>query len=487
MRILASIVFACLALVAACGANNPACPDGVCPGIDAPVDVAVACMLPQMPCDQNSTTPFCVDGSCVGCQSATDCATLGDDRMLCLKNPPGAMYGECVECNENGMQAPDVGSATDECQTPGLQVCDATSHTCRTCALDAECTSGICAGGTCIAAADIAYVAPAPAGTNNTMCTSTMKCLTVQAGVDTGRSFVLVAPGTYVEADDVDLNNRNTTIRATGATISGMAANREAVHVHGSSQVVIEGGTFDGMRHANQPVISHDGASSTLTLVGVTVTNSAVQGIVSSTRLTVRNSTVTDNDGIGIDVTAVAQPFELTRSTISHNDGGGVRFSSATAIVMNNFIIKNCSGNQCTPFNIVALTTPGSSRIEFNTIANNLADTSSNGGGVTCAAGTTVIRNSILFSNPGLNQAFGCTVRFSTIQGATPDVANGIINDAPNFVATGSDNFHLMPGSAGLGKADPNADLTGPGAVDFDGQPRPQGGAPADLGADEIP
>ena len=71
---------------------------------------------------------------------------------------------------------------------------------------------------------------------------------------------VKVAPGTYNEADEVDLNSRNTTIRATGATISQAMANREVVHVHGTSQVVIEGGTFDGTGDGNNPVIAHDGA-----------------------------------------------------------------------------------------------------------------------------------------------------------------------------------------------------------------------------------
>jgi hypothetical protein len=477
------LAFAALA-AAGCSKENPNFCDGL--GCDArEIDAPFACSA-SMPCEQTSAAPFCVEGTCVGCMSATDCATLGDDRVLCLKTPP-ATRGECVACDELDEQAPDVGSATDECQTVGMQVCDGTSHTCRACTADPECTSGICDSGTCVDAGNIAYVATD--GTSTTLCTAAMKCSTLQQGVDTGRAFVLAGPGTYAAATTLDINNRNVTIRAAGATFGQTGANREVVHVHGSSQAVIEGGTFDGTGDGNNAVIIHDGGASTLTLDGVTVQGSAGPGVVTTSRLTVRRSTITTNTGIGITVDALTQNFEMTGSTIIHNNGGGVRVNSLTATIMNNFFIKNCSANSCIPLNLPALTNPTSSRIEFNTIAGNIADNSSSAGSASCGSPTTVLRNSIFFSNNGnAMQVVSCTVRFSILQGATPDIPNGIITDAPSFISTIGDNFHLMPASAGTGKADPNAVLTGPGAVDFDGQSRPQPAATAaDLGADEIP
>jgi hypothetical protein len=98
-----------------------------------------------------------------------------------------------------------------------------------------------------------------------------------------------------------------------------------------------------------------------------------------------------------------------------------------------------------------------------------------------------VIKNSIVHGNNGARELFGCTVRYSTVEGATPDVASGIINDSPVFVSTASDNYHLVPGSVLAGKADPATMLMGPTAVDIDGEARPQTGTAADLGADEIP
>ena len=486
MRTLASSFVIAAALLAGCKLldptkENPACPDGECRQIDAP---PIQCSE-AMPCDGNSDTPFCVDGTCAGCIDSAECGTLGDeDRQFCFKDPPGVPRGTCVQCGDDDRQAADIGSATDLCQQVGMQVCDGDTHTCRACGGDGECTSGVCSAEVCIAPGNIAYVAMN--GTDNPMCSLAMPCQTVRQALATNRNLIVVAPGDYIDTTTIDIDNRMVTIRATGATISQTGMNREVLKVRGTSQVTVIGGIFDGAGDGTAPVIGQTEAGSALTLDGVTVRNSQSNGITTMTgRLTVRRSTITGNALIGLEVNSAAHPFELTDSNILLNNIAGLRITAQRATVINNVIAKNGVGGTTSAFRVEALALPAMSRIEFNTIANNVPDGTTNGTGVSCGAVSTVLSNSIIYGNTGTNQHNGCAITYSDVQGGATGMGN--FDMAPGFVDTATNNFDLNTGSLAAGRANPAADLSGPAAFDHDARPRPRpAGSPADVGAYEI-
>lgn len=452
-----------------------------CPA-DAPIDTPPPmCTVPE-DCDRASATPFCnlETNRCVGCTDSPQCAGLMDGRNVCLRVPP-ATYGECVVCDEDNRQAEQVGTASDECQTVGMQVCDGGTHLCRACAADAECTSGICNAGICVAAADIAYVGPG--GTGTSPCASrTTPCPTVAIGASAGRPFVLVAPGSYTELAVTDINNRDMTIRATGAT---MTRGGQLLNVRGSSDVVVLGGIWDCGNLA-ATCVGHSGDS--LVLQGVTVRNALMDGINATAPTVIRDSTIRGHDRVGIVMNDSGSDFELVRSTVLLNGSHGVQVTARAAVIVNNFILKNGAGMTANGLRLDAIGMLGASRIEFNTIAENLANSSTTGGGVNCGATDMQIRNSIIWGNNGATEVDDCLVRFSTVEGATPDTTNGILNVAPSFIDPASDNFGLMPGSPVAGQADPNANLNLPANTDHAGDPRPMPASTrADLGADEIP
>ena len=454
--------------------------------VDQDPDAAGGACDPTMPCDSQSATPFCVDGVCVGCADSTQCGSLGDpDRLACVKDPPGIPRGVCAQCGEDDRQAGDIGGATDRCQQVGMQVCDGDTHTCRACGGDGECTSGVCSAEVCIAPGDIAYVAMN--GTDNSICSMATPCGLVSQALTTGRPFIAVAPGDYRESATIDLDNRTVAIRATGATFSQTGANREVLAIRGTSQVTVLGGTFDGAGDGTAPVIAVSAAASVLTLDGVTVRNSQNNGILATSgRLTVRRSIITSNALIGIEVASPGQPFELTDSIILLNDIAGLRITALRATVINNIIARNGLRGTIAAFRVEALTQAASSRIEFNTIANNIPDTASRGTGVACGAASTVLSNSIIYGNSGTTQHSGCSITYSDVQGGATGMGN--FDLPPGFLDIATNNFSLNTGSPATGRANPAADLTGPAAFDHDGNPRPRpAGTPADVGAYEIP
>lgn len=480
MRLTSFVLVAVLA--AACSKENPNFCDPSDPlcqidaSIDAPPVVACSTTGPDPECPDRA--PVCASGRCTGCGEDSDC--VGRPGMLACFGDTGM----CVACNEVDSQAADVGGVGDDCQAAGMHVCDSATHTCRACEANSECTSGVCDGGSCITEGEIIYVATT--GSDNPDCSSATPCSLLSLSIDevnATRRFIVIAPGTYTDTTDADFNNKNATIIATGATLKRNGTG-PVLNVRGTSIIRVLGGVVDAAGNGNDGISTASGTQ--LTLEGTTVKGAASHGIGGAGRLTIHDARIESNGSFGI-LSTFNGAFELTGSTLIRNGNGGLSLQAASAVIMNNNFVKNGAAGSLPALQITSLTSPNTSRIEFNTIAGNIADGTSLAAAASCSSTTIVLRNSILYFNNGLAQVVGCTVRWSTMQGAVPDAANGVINDAPSFVNTGMDNFHLMPGSVVAGKADPAADLTGPAAIDIDHQPRPAGGAAADLGSDEIP
>ena len=189
----------------------------------------------------------------VCCQSAADCAEIGvDDQqrdcalgLVCTDHecsvPPDGPKAECTVDNECASPtprcAPDLQCV--ECVEaadcpPSEPTCDMTSHQCRTCVLDADCTSELCdaSTGVCVPESTILYAAPN--GTAVATCSRTERCSIERAFVvaDSTRHIVKLAPGVYPA--NLVVANKTVDVRGAGATISSTAGVTLTVNDAGS-------------------------------------------------------------------------------------------------------------------------------------------------------------------------------------------------------------------------------------------------------------
>jgi hypothetical protein len=295
------------------------------------------------------------------------------------------------------------------------------------------------------------------------MCSKAMPCKKVMAAQATNKPYVKFH-GVTDEAVTVDLAGAVTFLADPGARLT-RTSNGLLLEIRGASQVAIYDLEISGASGMNNPGISMPtGNTATLMLTRVTISNNSGGGISAS------GGTVT-----------------VTQSTISGNTGGGVSISGAQFAITNSFIVQNGG-----PLSLVGgidisqISLAGSNRLEFNTITANTGNTSINSG-INCATVVVplVFNSNIIYGNMvsgGGMQLGGSAMCSAAYSDVGPGATTGTnINADPMFVNALQGNFHLMSNSPAKDAADPNATL----AIDFDGQPRPQGPR-RDMGADEI-
>lgn len=471
-----SLCLASMALAAvACTKDNPVC-EGPC--VDAtPIDTPPPqCETPGPNIAEcPAATPVCTGDVCTVCTDDAECDGRGA-TPVCAEETTGA----CVACDDNNRQSPAVGTADDHCPTAGMQVCDAASNTCRECRADSECTSGLCntLNGEC--ANTVLHVDSDPANTpsdSNDCLSPATPCLTVAGAM---AKTVTATRYIAVHAAEVDYVGTGE-IAVTGSASVYVKGIPDPAHTDYFS-------TLD--RNGNGPILSVNGSSASLTVVGVTLSGASGTGdgdgvkCLNDARLTVLDSILSDNTHYGLSSTACT--LVVDRTIIRDNSRGG-GFVEGDFSITNSFILGNI-GTNFGGLDIADL--DPSDVFAHNTIYRNTANTGAPGG-LRCL-GTGTARHNIIYGSLGTILEYnlvGCGHDYSligtTVAPGTNNVAAGSVDEI-HFanIATLPFDLHLTAGSIAFGKGGPN-DGGGRTVRDIDGEMRPTN--MADLGADEVP
>jgi hypothetical protein len=419
-------------------------------------------------------------GAAVTCANDTDCMTKDPDHPACDRAMSG---GICVVCTASNATA-----CTNE-----APVC-AADDTCRACASDNECVSGVCLPtGACAPAGSVLHVAAN--GTGGPPCSATAPCKIDDALAQLGATlnvikledagpFTLQTPDVTVASLTIDARSH--------AIVQPKNGGRAVLSVAGGKSLTILGGIIAGATGNGGDGIKCD--TSTLDLYGTTVQDNTESAIdANNCTTTVLDATLQNNDLLGATnlvagVRSNGGSLTLARSYVTGNLGGGISISDARFAIVGNIIMKNGTDG-LSSFGGLAISNgkPGS-RLEFNSIVQNKAQPSP-AAGVQCTADPSfraqnnIIwnNNSQVINNGGVQVVPGCTHAHSDIgPGGTPGDTN--VNLTPALVSETA-NAHLTPTSQVRGMAVVTPPLDPLSATDIDGQARV---APFDLGADQY-
>jgi len=363
-------------------------------------------------------------------------------------------------CNGSGASDRDAGTCPS-C-TGTTPICG-DDQTCRACIAHGECPSSACLpSGECADQADVAYVAPAGAGT---ACTLAEPCETLNDALGTNRGIAKIATGVVDDAALTTIDGRTLTILADPGAKLAREGNGTVLDIRGASTDVsiydleITGATNSGGDNDGIKVYE-----AKLSLTRARATNCDGNGIYTlDADVTISQSTFSGNKGSGI--AFVGGKMHLERSTITGNARIGT-FMGVMGVVTitNNFMVRNGGSG-------LTLRPTGVSRVELNTIVDNTD-------GVVCDVTGFVAPNNLIFRNATQQTMGTCTYGNSFVMaGADP------ADNTPAFVEPNNPphDYHLTAAS-------PTTIVDAAGTcsdVDFDGDDRPVG-VGCDLGADEY-
>jgi hypothetical protein len=430
--------------------------------------------------------PFCVNAECgSSCAVNTDCTDPG--HALCTG-------GACVQCN----------SDTD-CADPTASVCDTESHECRGCTADSECTGGVCieAQGTCVADADVAFVANN--GTSTT-CTRTAPCETIESAITNAgsRKVIHVLGGDLI---DNALMLSGTRILDGENTIFGFSSGT-AISVTAPASLTIEGFTFTEPPVANMlPAISVTGPGAVLTLYDVTVAGDGGPAIIAqnSASLVLSHSHVGslpslnrhEVDCVNATIRADQNIFEksmitngtgactatVTRNHFDSDNDGSVQISAGQVVMENNLIIHEDGFND----SIFLTGLAAGSVMRFNTIVNTTG-APSDGSALGCDNTVQVTSNIFAYNSAHPVGGTGCDVRYSifdSVSTTSAGTGNQIVPIDSIFANRATGDYHLSDASIAKGASEPGQTMT---TIDLDGNARPNpAGTLSDSGAFEAP
>jgi hypothetical protein len=159
----------------------------------------------------------------------------------------------------------------------------------------------------------------------------------------------------------------------------------------------------------------------------------------------------------------------VDRSTVRHNQGGGMSLTFSHYEITNSFVVDNGGASSAVGgIRLAGMLGAGAVSLSFSTIANNRPS------GIECATtpAAPALGSSIVWNNP----SSGCTFASSDVQGGPMDAD-------PQFKDAAGGDYHLLATSP---CRDTGENLGAP-SFDFDGDPRPTPvGGHVDIGADEL-
>ncbi|HEX3476715.1 MAG TPA: right-handed parallel beta-helix repeat-containing protein [Kofleriaceae bacterium] len=342
------------------------------------------------------------------------------------------------------------------------------------------------ADGSCASQADVAYVARAPAGSDNPTCTKANPCTSLSTALQTSRRYIKLS-GTTDAGATVSIIDQDVTLLGDPGAQLTTTKNGLLLEVRGSSHVAIYDLEVTGASGATGIGISMPaGSSGAIELHRGKVTNNVGGGIsINGGSLVISQSTISGNQSNGISFSGGS--LVISQSTISGNQDGGVSISGGTFAIVGNVFYNN--GGINTSIGGIAISTPqnAANRLEFNSFSRNQVQDGL-GAAIQCAAGAMfTARNNIMSENgtlSNLEQLGGtCKHSYSIVRPGTLPPGTSNTSSDPAFVDAAKGDLHILPGSPARRAADPTSDLTGIASRDIDGDPRV---APADLGADQA-
>ena len=487
MRSILVFVAACI-LVGACTKPNP---DACCTTPDQCTSFGIdqlrpcsdgrvctdngACIASQ--CDVNAdctdpASPVCVAHQCVAkCSTDTDCTDSAA--------PKCDADGVCVACIDDA-----------QCTTATAPICDGSAHSCRGCAEDTECPSGVCLefSGVCATVEQILYLSPN--GASNSTCDVAHPCLTfadVITLLSPQRDVVRLLGGQVgTGSNTVNLIDLPLFIDGNGTEVIGA---NPAFLISGGATVVIEGVAVTGTT-VNPFVLAHV-TGGHLDVFDLTANGGGVDaagGDVEVSRSTLKGaSTLTAESGTlkvltstfdNAFVKATGGTVTVARNTFHESSDGSVTASGASVVIENNVIVD--SSQFADSMNVLGAL--AGSTVRFNTFVNTSGVTDS-AQPLHCDGATTVTSNIFAWNTTATP---GCLTTHTLFDTHTSQLGEG--NQSADvstfFVDFAGADFHLQSGSPALAHGDPNAGVNS----DFDDNARPNpAGTPPDVGAYEAP
>lgn len=409
------------------------------------------------------TAPYCVmtdEGRCSeSCTADAQCPGFSQDdaSRFCVA-------GACVQCragmNDCPMDAPI-------CSDAGA---------CVACVAHTDCATGVCADGQCATEDEVAYVATN--GSPASDCTMVTPCNTIDRAliVNPPRPYILIESGTYSSTTAVSIDGVRSLIgRGPARPVLTRSAPGPIIRTVGAVDARLEhlelfGATGESGADQGYGIACELGGAPKVELVDILARGNVIGAYGQNCNFHIIDSTFTENTRTGVKLTDSTS--ELERVTVIGNESG-IGLDGGVYVVTNSVIARN------TYLGIDIYSVSNGNHIEFNTIVDNGAPGTVDGGGLACNLQGSVVgtfANNIIARNQPLQISANqqCIYPNSIIIDSDLAPLKLVRPDAPPY------DYHIGAGSIAIDAATVSTIKT-----DFDGEARPAG-AGYDVGADEL-